>query len=131
MAASLTPAEVQSIHQAELAKGKSAKDARQGTRTLVHAELQVRNPAPYTELPTLVAAHLATTKVGLTPEHVAQIKAHQLSLVTEAEMVESERARSGVDSTHKDAHHFVQKKHGMALWAETDRLVGTVLGGAS
>jgi hypothetical protein len=43
----MTPADVRVIHASEIAKGKSAKDAYHGTRTLVQLALHEASPSPY------------------------------------------------------------------------------------
>lgn len=51
--------------------------------------------------------------------------------VTDAHRIQSDIERKK-DPYHTDAHHWLQKKHSMALWAETDRLVAAagIVGGA-
>ena len=42
--------------------------------------------------------------------------------VTDAHRVASDIARAS-DPIHTDAHHWLQKEHGKALWVEADKLV--------
>jgi hypothetical protein len=128
---SLSNEDVIAFHKAEIDLGKSAKDARQGTRTRVQEELQKLNPVPYSDTPSHVEAKILTGKVGLDKSEREAILDHQFAQVTVDEMVASERARRSVDGTHRDAHHYVQKQHQKGLWEEADKLVNIALGGAS
>lgn len=130
MAHSLTSADVQRVYAEEIARGKTPKDARQGARTMIQSMLHQQLPTPYSDKPTLVAAAEKMQR-GLTAEEKKMILDHQFGQVTDAEMIASERARSGVDATHRDAHHYVQKMHQKSLWEEADRLVFGAIGGAS
>jgi hypothetical protein len=130
MAHSVTAADVQRVYGQEVERGKNAKEARQGTRTVIQGMLQAQLPTPYSDQPTLVAAALQM-KRGLTAQEVKALRDHQFAQVTEADMIASEKARMGVDATHRDAHHYVQKTHQKSLWEEADRLVNATLGGAS
>jgi len=51
--------------------------------------------------------------------------------VTDAHRIQSDKDRAK-DPYHSDAHHWIQKKHSMALWAETERLIAAagIVGGA-
>jgi hypothetical protein len=146
----LTIEEVKAIYDGEKARKGTPEgfDPRQSARVLVHVELLARNPMPCTSLtPEMQAARDRKEKVqhgvdangapimsrALThKEHEAQV-AHQRAQVTEEQYGAFASARSArhphtVDGagnvTVKDAHHHVQKLHGIALWQETDRLVG-------
>ncbi len=54
---------------------------------------------------------------------VSARKAALHARVSDADILESERARSEPGANHKDAVHYVQKRHGLALGTEADRLV--------
>jgi hypothetical protein len=43
-------------------------------------------------------------------------------LVTDAHRIAADKAKKA-DPNHTDAHHWLQKQHGMALWRENDRLI--------
>jgi hypothetical protein len=131
----LTSADVLRIHQAELAYEvtpgvkKTATEARQGTRTLVHELLQEQCPLPVLLPPP--SRDFAPHEVVARDAETATRKVAVALQVSDADILESEKARSGPDGNHRDAVHYVQKKHGKALWAETDRLVNEALGGAA
>lgn len=120
--------EVKAIHAANVARKDPPQgwDPRQSTRVHVHEELQRRNPMPCTSItPEMQAARDRRTPMTHV-EKAAQV-AHQLAQVTEEQHEAHGRAKATRDPDHvttKDAHHFVQKEHGKALWTETDRLVG-------
>jgi hypothetical protein len=130
----LTVDEVKVIHAAQVARKDAPADfdAKQSTRVLVHADLQVRNPMPCTSLtPDMQAARDRRDPLTY-QEHEAQV-VHQKAQVTPEQHAAHAAARNGkhpdlVDAngviTVKDAHHHVQKLHGKSLWEETDRLVG-------
>ena len=122
----LTKADVLRIHAEEVLRGKSREDALAGTRTVVQSMLHTQLPSPHSDVPAKLVG-----KQKLEPAEKACIRAHQVAQLTEAELIASERARSGPDGTHADAHHFAQKEHQKALWVEADRLVAEALGGAS
>jgi hypothetical protein len=124
---SLTTAQVQAIYAAEVARGKNAKDARQGTRTTVQAMLHADSPTPYSDRPALVQA-AELERRGLTQEEKQALLAHQYGQVTDADRIASEKAREGADGSHKDALHFVQKQHQANLWKQADALVIAALG---
>jgi hypothetical protein len=133
----LTADDVHRIFAEETAQGKTPTEARQGTRTQVHVLIHEQNPTPMADRPTHLVGIEEREKDAkgrprtLTRAENEQIRQHQLAQVTEAHMIASEKARSGPDSTHRDAHHYVQKMHQKAIWEETDRLVTAALGGAS
>jgi hypothetical protein len=136
MSHTITAADVQRIAAAEAAfthhdgSKKTAAEQRQGTRTAVHELLQEQCPQPYALPPPSRAFH--PTEGAARNADIAARKAALIASIPDELIIESERAR--VDSTdggHRDAVHYVQKKHGKALWAETDRLVIDALGGAS
>ena len=122
----VTKADVVRVHAEEVSRGKSPEDARAGTRTVIQAMLHLQLPSPCSDVPTALVG-----KLSLDPAERACVKSHQLAQVTTEDMIASEKARSGVDGTHRDAHHFMQKEHQKNLWVETDRLVTEALGGAS
>ena len=111
--ARLSPSEVQAIYAAEVAKYGPGRDAFQGTRTQVSAALQLKNPPPHA-LPS-AAASIHVSRGTRDAQHD-----ECRSQVTDAHALLSERARA-LDPNHTDAHHFVQKLHGSALWREVDR----------
>lgn len=146
----LTIDEVKTIHAANVARKDAPEgwNPRQSTRVMVKEVLLERNPMPCTALtPEMQAARDRKEKVshGVNPdgtpimsrsltfkEHDEQLS-HQRSQVTELQHAGYASARSArhphtVDAdgkvTVKDAHHHVQKLHGIELWAEADRLVG-------
>jgi hypothetical protein len=125
----VTAADVKRIHAANVARGKTPAEARQGARTEVHELLQAQLPVPY-PLPARTKTFAAADTAARDADLANRTKAMQ-SQVTDAEILASERARGGADATHRDAHHWVQKQHGIALWQETDRLIAEALGGAS
>lgn len=108
---------------------KTREEVVRGLRTQVHEMLQAQVPCAYAlALPTrLFGVHEGQAR----NEDIVARKAALAASIPDALVLESERARSGPDGKHQDAVHYVQKKHGMALWAETDRLVADALGGAS
>lgn len=121
----LLVAEVHAIHQSEIEKYGAGADAFKGLRTEVNAALQLKNPPPHT--------HDPKDAVGrLTPE--ARDALHDASRqgVSDVHRILSDHARQ-LDPNHSDAHHFVQKLQGMALWKETDRLIAEagIVGGGS
>jgi hypothetical protein len=117
--------DVLSIHAAQVAR-YGAKDGYQSTRTEVHAALQLLNPMPYSDHPPHLPPQTSTQglkrRTAFTHSEMAEIRAHQTGQVTDAEVMASEKARVK-DPSHTDAHHYVQKEHGKALWAEADRLI--------
>ena len=114
----LTTDDVKAIH--DRLKHRGPRDAYLGTRTEVHEALQAQCPPQYTSFPD----HLPMDRhAKFTRAELAEIHAHQRAQVTDAEILASERARAGVDGDHRDAHHYVQKQHGIALWKEADRLI--------
>ena len=51
--------------------------------------------------------------------------------VTDAHRIASDLARRA-DPYHTDAHHWLQKQHGLALWAEAERLIAAAgIGGGA
>jgi hypothetical protein len=116
VAHTLTIDEVKAIHEDSLKR--YPKTAAKSTRTEVHAELQLRNPPPYSDNP----PHLPKEQGAFTKEERAEIQDFQRQQPTDAECIDF--ARNRAKQTHiVDAHHWVQMKHGMALWEETDRLL--------
>lgn len=110
------------MYQALLAR-YSPEDAFKALRTEVHAALQLEKPFPYSKRP----EHLNVERM-LTHAEVREIHLHMREKVTEKEYIASEKARAkGGD--HRDAHHHVQKLHGIALWEEADKLVASALKG--
>lgn len=130
----LTLDEVKAIHTANLRRedAPAGWDARQATRVHVHEELQKRNPAPCTSLtPEMQAAR--DRRTPLTYREREEQVAHQKAQVTDEQHRAHHDARATrhphmLDAkgvvTVADAHHHVQKLHGIELWTETDRLVG-------
>jgi hypothetical protein len=141
----VTAADVKAIYAKELANSKTPAQAYHGTRTQVKALIQEDNQTPLPLDPPSrvfnisgivvkggVRVHdpaLAESETRARSLDVATRKAALHARVSEDDILESERARSGADGTHRDAVHFVQKRHGIALWTETDRLVRIALGG--
>jgi hypothetical protein len=144
----VTIADVQSIYAQNIAQQKSPADARCGTRTSVHELLQAQNSMPYPLPPAsrefnvsgivvgpsgfkIQDPALAASEVAARNADLAARKSKMHSLVTDAEVLASERARSGPDGGHTSAHHYVQKQHGIQLWQAADKLVSDALGGAT
>ena len=125
---------VQAIYSEESAlvvggKTKTPAEARQGTRTRVHELLQAQVPCAYV-LPAPSRQFGPDERVARNEDIAKRKQALQASIPNEL-ILESERARSGPDGTHRDAVHYLQKKYGKALWEETDKLVNQVLGGGA
>ena len=131
----VTPADVKRIYEACLATvvpggpRTSPAEARQGTRTEVHELLQAQVPCPYQMPPP--GRVFGPGEAEARNLDIARRKTALALSIPDELVIESERARGGPDGTHRDAVHYVQKKHGAALWAEADRLVAETLGGAS
>jgi hypothetical protein len=141
---SLTVDEVKAIYARESALTGMPEgfDARQSTRVYVHMELQARNEMPCSSItPQRIAAVADTLAKGerLVPltdsEYIDQIE-HQTAQITKEDRAEfsAKRRANHVDVINgdgtlqvRDAHHWVQKRHGMALWVETDRLIASAL----
>jgi hypothetical protein len=137
--------DVKAIYAGLLAQQKTPKEAHQGTRTAVHALLKEDNPLPLPLDPPAREYNLAGIvirdgfKVGDEALADAEAKAKDVDTaarkaalharVSAEDILESERARGGPDGAHRDAVHYVQKRHGMALWKEADRLVLAAIGG--
>ena len=131
----LTVDEVKAIYKAQVTHAASSIagwDAGKSTRVEVHAELQRRNPPPYSSItPEMLAAR--DRREPLTFREKAADTAHQLAQVTDEHHAAFQAARAEGhldvkggqpgDKPVADAHHYAQKLHGMALWAETERLV--------
>lgn len=115
-------AEVLSIHAAcvERYGADGPECVLSATRTEVYAALQLESPPPYSEQPDHIKPEHG--KRVLTHQQRMAMHEHQRSLPTDAECLASERARAK-DPGHVDAHHFVQKRHQMDLWAKTDQLL--------
>ena len=107
---------------------KTPAEAFHGTRTRVHELLQNQLPLPYQLPPPSRVFHN-----GEWEERDADTAARKVALaksIPDELLIESEKARSQPNGQHQDAVHYVQKKHGIALWEETDRLVSATLGSA-
>jgi len=113
---SLTSDEVLEIHKDSLER--YPKTAAHSTRTEVHAELQLRNPPPYSDNP----PDLPKEQGSYSPEERKRIQAFQRAMPTDAECIEFARQRASQPHI-VDAHHWVQMKHQRALWEEADRLL--------
>jgi hypothetical protein len=87
----VTVNDVQRIRDEHVALGRTPSEVVMGTRTAVHALLQLEHPFPG-------------------PDQV-----------TDAHRIASDRARA-LDPNHTDAHHWLQKEHGKALWKQADAL---------
>ena len=132
----ITVDDVKRIYAEEVLRGKSPEDARAGTRTVVQMQLSTDSPPPHCDRPSdLVGIEekraASGEKARITREESARIKAHQVAQLTDADLIASEKARSGPDGTHVDAHHFKQKMHQKKLWEQTEVLVASALGVAS
>lgn len=132
----VTVDDVKRVHAAEVLRGKTAQEARDGTRTVIYGMLQAEQPPPYSDRPAdLVGAEEKRAAAGgkpmLTVEERARVSAHQRAQVTDADKIASEGARTGASTDHRDAHHYVQKMHQIGLWKQTDALVASALGVAS
>lgn len=144
----VTTADVKRIHQALVDDKRTPQECRQGTRTEVHALIQEQNPSPLAlgapsrefNVSGIVInkfgfkVHDEAHGIAETAAKEADLAVRKAALfdkLTAEQMIASEKARAGVDGTHRDAVHFVQKEHSKAVWAEADRLVSEALGGAS
>lgn len=129
----ITTTDVKALY--ERLKPRGPKDAYMGLRTEVHEALQTQCPLPYSDHPAHLPKDLHDGKrTKFSSAEVAEILSHQRAQVTDTEILAAERARQTGDGGHRDAHHYVQKKHGQALWEEADRLIkeaGITEGGAS
>lgn len=142
----VTVEDVKRIYKEAQAARCSPKDARNWARTEVHALIQAQNPMPLPLSPPARPFNLAGITTGPDGYNVhdaslaereakartADLEARKAALFTQLtteQILESERARSGPDGTHRDAVHYVQKQHGKALWEATDLLVNQALGG--
>jgi hypothetical protein len=97
-------------------------NARQATRTEVHALLQAQCLPPY---------HAPPTSGRVTRKESEALKSSLRASVTEEDHDAFARARAaGGDMPAQDAHHHAQREHGKALWVEADRLVDDALGKA-
>jgi len=125
----MTKAEVLAIYDdvvsmlTELGEPKDgfAREAFRGTKSRVHAQLQLEKPPPYSDLP----AHVKPQSDGTlkTRKEFADVQSHQRMQPTDAEHVAAGKARSGPDGSFVDTHHYVQREHGKALWVEAAKLV--------
>lgn len=115
----LTVSEVQAIHAEQVARFGAAA-ALQATRTEVSAALQLRNPVPHA---------LPKDQADIVVSHEDRKSQHDecRATVPDGHVILSEQARmlspSGAHWSHADAHHFVQKLHGQAIWREVDRVI--------
>ena len=124
----LTIEEARAIYMAQIARYQGT-DALKATRTEIHAALQLRNPPPYSDHPPHLPKQVSESR-AFTREEAEEIRAHQRMQVTDAEHLEFSKSRA----EHPyilDAHHYVQWKHGKALWVEADRLLAQLMGGGS
>lgn len=111
----LTVDEVKAIYASEVAKYGAGVDAFKGTRTMLSAALQAKNDPPLRPHPDALAA--AKTREELKALHDAE-----KAKVTTEQILEAERFRD--EHPHiKNAHHYVQFRHGEAVWQEVDRLI--------
>lgn len=126
----MTKAEVIAIYDdvvsmlTELGEPKDgfALQAFRGTKSRVHAALQLEKPMPYSDLPDHVQPN-AKGDFHLTRKEFADVQAHQRTQPTDAEHLAAAKARGGPDGTFVDTHHYVQREHGKALWVEAAKLV--------
>lgn len=116
--------DVKRIRDALAAKpGLSEADVVNGTRTEVHALLQLCKPAPHTSL--TAEMRQARESRLLTRAELEEQAAHQRAQVSDEERDAFARARARGDSNAlhcADAHHYAQMLHGNQLWIETDAL---------
>lgn len=112
----LTIDDVSRIHAGCIARGRTSIEAFQGTRTELHENLQASCPFPLSSKPEEMNNRVVT------PEERDSLVAAQRDMVSDEHRIASDRARAK-DPTHVDAHHWLQKEHGKALWAEADRLL--------
>lgn len=117
---SITFEEARAIYDA-CAKRYKGDDIAKATRTEIHAALQLANPAPYSDVP----SHL-TKKSALSHDERQVVLEHQRSQPNDEECIDFARNR-GSQPHVVDAHHWVQMKHGEALWEEADRLLDRLL----
>ena len=121
----VTVADVLSLRDALAARGRTGHDLRQSVRTEVKALLALQCPPPASTLtPEMVAARDRPSP--LTHAEKSIQNGYQAMQVTEAmhEAYGAARAVGHLDVRDvKDAHHYAQKLHGMALWTEADRLI--------
>lgn len=113
--ASLTKDEVLAVYGAQVSMYGDTVDARKATRVELSAALQLKNAAPHSLTETEAAGVLTCEERDEKHERCRQ----QVSVRHRAM---AERAR-GRDPFIHDAHHFVQKLHGEAIWREVDRLM--------
>jgi len=129
MTTTLTFDELRTIYLAQAARYQGP-DVLKATRTEVHAALQLRYPPPYSDHPPHLPKQTSASR-AFTREEAEEIRSFQRMKVTDAEHLEFSKTRSAHPYI-VDAHHYVQWKHGIALWAETDRLMQQLMaGGAS
>ena len=144
----ITTSQVLSIH-AGLSKDTSLTPAEvvQGTRTLVHEELQKQSPPPFPLPPAdtgkthedfaarfrAAASDRERDAVHYAEKvHLAERKAKMMQAVPPETHVAFHAAK-GTPAGYgiRDAHHWAQKEHGRLLWEEADRLVALALKGVS
>lgn len=112
---SLTVGEVHTLYAAQAARYGAGRDAYQALRTEISAALQLKNPPPHTH-------DLEDAEGNLTDEEHEALHAESRLGVSDEHRLLADHARS-LDPNHDDAHHFVQKLHGVALWREVDRII--------
>jgi hypothetical protein len=116
----------------------------QGTRTRVHAQLQIEQPVPYPlppAAPGKSTAEFAARYKGAVKAsagdaalqaihdeertHLAERKAAMFATLPPSVGVDFQRARASDPSARlcRDAHHYAQMCHGRSLWEQTDKLV--------
>ena len=127
----ITPDEVKAIYETAQKNQTPGCDPRQSTRTLVHEQLQARNPLPFTSLTPEMQAQ-RDRRTPLTHAEKAAHYAHQVGQLSAEhhEAFGDARAKQApVAVMVSDAHHYQQKLHGISLWEEADRLVSSAIGG--
>ena len=120
----MTPAAVSALYAAQVLKASAAGtvagfDARQATRTLVHAQLQAESPVPYPLPPSALAAG-APGAAGAAD--LASRKAAMHASVSQADQV-AFQAIGSTASGCRDAHHYAQRQQQAALWVQADALL--------
>jgi hypothetical protein len=118
--------QVRSLYAKMVSENGPGRVALQGLRVEVSAAIQALNPPPHTHDPEDAAGSLTEEERDALHEASAEgVADHHRTL--------ADRARR-LDPNHSDAHHFVQKLHGTAVWREVDRVIaeaGIGAGGAS
>ena len=120
----ITTADVLALRDDLVARGRTGADVRQALRTELSGLLQLQCPPPGSSL--TPEQHAERQANGFTDAQQAAHLAHQMAQLTAEHHAAWGTARRTNDpeaANVKDAHHFAQKMHVKALWAEVDRLV--------